>query len=262
MRDRGLQEVDEGARRRRVLGDDRERAGAEHRLAEIRLAGIGRHVEEVRVRADLGALREEGGDERRLVVHVALRRRGEEALRALAEVGRGDRRGAAVDELVVLGEPAELVERGDDALVGERNLVRDPLVVDFRRLRAQHQVLDPVGRRPAGRAARAETDAPRRAAVGDDLLGQRLQVLHRRRHFVAGVLEVLRHVPDEALHIDLVGEAVEGGRSVLALVGAERRPRTGRRRSCRGAISACRRRAESGSPSRRGRRSGRAAAGR
>ena len=90
-------------------------ARAEHRLAEIGLVGVGRHIEEVRIRAELRALREEGRDERRLVVHVALRRRGEEALRAVAEVGRGTRGRAAIDELVVLGEPAELVDGGDDA---------------------------------------------------------------------------------------------------------------------------------------------------
>ncbi len=58
-------------------------------------------------------------------------------------------------------------------------------------------------------------------AVGGDLLGKRLQLFHGLRHFVAGVLEVLRRIPDQRLHVDLVGEGIEGGVTVLALVGRE-----------------------------------------
>ncbi len=87
-------------------------------------------------------------------------------------------------------------------------------------LRAQHHVFDPVGRRPAGRTAGTETDAPRHAAILDDLLRQGLQLFHGRRDLVAGILEVFRHVPDERLHVDLVGKCVEAFLAVLAVVGA------------------------------------------
>ena len=81
----------------------------------------------------------------------------------------GDHRGRTAGHPgVVLGERAEGLDSLDNGRVVERHAVRRPLVVDFRRLRAQHQVLDPVGCRPARRAARAETDAPWRAAVGHD----------------------------------------------------------------------------------------------
>ncbi len=207
------------------------------------LAGVGREVEEVRVRAELGAVGEEGRDERRLTVHVALGRRGEEALRAVAEVGGRHRRGAAVDELVVLGEPAELVDRLDHARVVELDGVVDPAVIDVRRVEAQHEVLDPVGRRPAGRRTRAEADAPRGAAVLDDLLGQRLQVFHRLRNLVAGFREVIRHVPDQALQVGLPREGDRAASCRPCPCRSTGRPTTDRRRSCRAATAWCRRRA-------------------
>ncbi len=89
---------------------------------------------------------------------------------------------------------------------------------------AQHQVLDPVGRRPARSAARSQTDAPGRAAIGDDLLGQRLQLRHGRGHFVPGVGKVVRRIPDQRLHVGLVGEGIKRLCPILAFVGAKLRP--------------------------------------
>ena len=91
VRERHLQELDEFARSLRVLGDQRQRTGAEHGLPRFGLGSIGREVEEVGVLADLGAFREEGRDERRLMMQVAFRRHREEALRAVAEIGRRNR---------------------------------------------------------------------------------------------------------------------------------------------------------------------------
>ena len=86
---------------------------------------------------------------------------------------------------------------------------------------AEHHVLDPVGRRPAGRAARTQTDTPRGAAIGDDLIGQRLELFHRGRDFIAGILEVFGDIPDQRLHIDLVEEAVEAVRAIRASISAQ-----------------------------------------
>jgi hypothetical protein len=57
-----------------------------------------------------------------------------------------------------------------------------------------------VAGQPGGRT-RAEADAPRRAAVLDDLLGQRLQVLEGLRDLVAGLLEGLGRVPHQRFHV-------------------------------------------------------------
>ena len=91
-----------------------------------------------------------------------------------------------------------------------------PAVIDLGRLVAQQQILDPVGRRPAGRPARAEADAPGRLALGGDRLGQRVQILEGFGHRVAGILEVFRHIPDQRFHIGLVGKGVKRRHSVRA----------------------------------------------
>lgn len=95
------------------------------------------------------------------------------------------------------------------------------MVIDRGFLRAQHEVLDPVGRRPAGRSPRAQADAPRRLAVLDHLFRQRLEVFHRFRNLVAEILEVLGDVPDQRLHVGIEEEAVKVVFAVLVLVGAE-----------------------------------------
>ena len=62
-----------------------------------------------------------------------------------------------------------------------------------------------------------EADAPRRAAVGHDLVAQRDQLVPRLGHLVAGRVEVVLRVPDHALEVDVGRHAV-----VLALVLTER----------------------------------------
>ena len=109
--ERHLEEVDELARRLRILGDRDQRTGAQNGSAEFRLGGKGRQIEEVGVLAQLGAFREEGGDERCLAMQVAFRRDAEEPLGAVAEVGRGDRRPASVNEFVVGGDVGEDLQR-------------------------------------------------------------------------------------------------------------------------------------------------------
>ncbi len=63
----------------------------------------------------------------------------------------------------------------------------------------------------------SKPDAPRRPAVGHDLVGQREQLVPRRRDLVAGGVEVVLRVPDHALQVRVGGEPV-----VLALELAER----------------------------------------
>ncbi|ENN88848.1 hypothetical protein RHSP_11718 [Rhizobium freirei PRF 81] len=218
--DRSLQELDEGASGLRVLGDGCQRAGSENRLAKFGMRGGGREVEEVGILAELGTFREEGRDEGCLLVHVALRRNREEALRAVAEVRRGNGCHAAGHIFRVLGELAEFLDGGNDLRIVELQRVIDPVIVILRRVQTQHHIFDPVGCRPAGRAARTETDAPGRAAVLDDLVRKLDQVLQGSGNLVAGFLEILRHVPDQRLQVGLVGEGVEGILAVLALVGA------------------------------------------
>ena len=221
MGDRRLQEFDESLGGRRFLGDGDQRASAENRLAEVRLGRVSRHVEEIRIRPHFGAFREEGRNERRLMVQVALRRNVEEALGAVAEIGGGHGRDAAADIFFVLGEFAEFVDRFDHGRIGEFDLVGRPFLVDVERLGAQHQVFHPVRCRPAGGATGAETDAPGRAAIGNDLVRQLEQVFHALGHLVARFLEVLRHVPDKRLHVRLEGKGEIGLIAVLALVAAE-----------------------------------------
>ncbi len=208
MRERRLEKLDELGRRGVLVGDREQRPGAQHRRAQI-LVLVGGEVEEVRILAQQGAFGEIGRDEAGLTVHHALRRHVEQTLGAVAEVGRRQRVGLARDVVGVEREIAELLDRGDDARVVEGHLVGHPLVIDLGRLGAQHQVLDPVGRRPAGGAARSQADAPGRLAVLDHPVHQRLQLFHRLGHFVAEVVEVLGDVPDQRLDVHVEEEAVE-----------------------------------------------------
>ena len=114
-----------------LVGDGPNGASTQNRRAQI-LAGIGREVEEVCIFTHRGAFGEEGRDERRLAVHVALRRRREETLRAVAEIGGRYRAGAARHIGVVAGKGAELVDRGDHFGAVERQLVGHPPVIDGR----------------------------------------------------------------------------------------------------------------------------------
>ena len=220
MRQRGLQELHESLRHRAVLGDHEQRARTKDRLAQI-LAGIGREVEEIGVLPDHGAFRKERRDERRLTVHVAARRRGKQPLRAVAEIGRTDRPRPALHIGVVAREPAEFVDRRNHLGIVEGQRVGHPAVIIGGRVDPQHHVLDPVGGRPAGGRARTQPDAPRRAAIGHDLLGQRLQLFHRGRHGVARVGKVFRRIPHQRFHIDLVEQAVKRLRAISPGVGCQ-----------------------------------------
>ncbi len=215
---RVLQVFHESAGALAVLGDRHDRAAAQDRVAQL-LAGVGREVEEVGV---FGlAFGEEGGDEAGLAVHVALGGGAEHALGAVLEAHGGHGLGATVHVGVVAGEPAIGLDRFNHALVVELHLVAGPVVVDLRALGAQHHVFHPVGGGPAGRGVTAQADAPGLATVGGDLLGQVLQLLHGLGHLVALFLEVLRDVPDQALDVHVVEEAVELFLAGLVLVGAQ-----------------------------------------
>ena len=215
-----MQELDESAGGLRILGYGSERTRTFDRLAKFRMRGIRREVEEVCILAELCALREEGRNEGCLLVQVALRRNGEETLRAVAEVGRGNGRDAAGDVFRVLRELAEFLDRRNDLRIIEFQRVIDPVIVILRRIQSQHQIFDPVGCRPAGRTARTEADAPGGAAVLDDLIRKLDQVLHGCRDLVAGFLEVFRNVPDQRLQVGLVWKGIKCVLAVLALVGA------------------------------------------
>src|SRR5690606_36388273 len=114
---------------------------------------------------------------------------------------RVDAAEARVDEVGVLEDLAGRVERLDDLRVVERDLVRVPLVVNLGTRGAQDDVLDPVGRGPAGRVTGLDAGAPRHAAVLDDLRGEVHHLGPRRRDLVAGVLEHRRRVPDVRLDV-------------------------------------------------------------
>ena len=77
-------------------------------------------------------------------------------------------------------------------------------------MHAQHQVLNPVGERPAGRRTGLDTDTERRVAVGDHVVGQGLQVVPGSRHGIALVGELGRLVPDQRLQVRLGRNPVLG----------------------------------------------------
>src|SRR5690606_4731313 len=168
---------------------------AEDRRSKI-LLGISGEVEEVGIHAELRAFGEEAWDERCLPVQIATGRGGEEARGAFAEIGGGHGFRPARDEVAVAREPSELVYGGNDALVIEGDLVRDPLVVNLRRLSSKHHIFDPVGRGPARCTAIAETYTPGRGAIRHDLLREGLQLLHRLVYFLSRILEIVGNVPD------------------------------------------------------------------
>jgi hypothetical protein len=62
------------------------------------------------------------------------------------------------------------------------------------------------------------------ATVSNDFFRQGNQLFHGLGHFIARILEVLRAVPNQTLHVCLVGEGEELGGTVLVLVGAKRHP--------------------------------------
>ena len=153
--------------------------------------------EEVVVRSGL-LLRElaEAGDEACLVEELAARRRGEEWVTSQVELG-GDRVGPAAvgvgDDVVHVG-----VERRLDGRIGPLGLALPPAVVHIRPGLAQQDRLDPVGRRPPGRIAGADAQAPDRLGVA--LVRRRLglEIIPGRRRR-AGVVMQLGVEPDESL---------------------------------------------------------------
>ena len=76
---------------------------------------------------------------------------------------------AAVDHLVVEPDVGERLDGLVDFGRVELQLALDPLVVVLRRGGAQHEVFDPVGRRPTGGRTGLDADAPGGVAVGHDL---------------------------------------------------------------------------------------------
>jgi hypothetical protein len=146
------------------------------------------------------------------------------------EAGGGDA-GPAVED-VALREPDLLHHLGDLLHLGvvEGDLVGDPLVEDVGAVEAQHDVLHPVGERPAGGVTGLDADAPRRDAVLLHGVGQRHEVVPGLGDLVAVLLEHRRRVPDQALDVALVGHAedlaVDGhelpqGLGVVLAVGVE-----------------------------------------
>ena len=77
-------------------------------------------------------------------------------------------------------------------------------------MHAQHQVLDPVGERPAGRRTGLDTDTERRVAIGDHVVRQGLQVVPGPRHRIALLGELARLVPDQRLQVRLGRNPVLG----------------------------------------------------
>ena len=94
-----------------------------------------------------------------------------------------------------------------DLGVVERDLVVHPLVVDVGAVEAQHDVLHPVGERPAGGVTRLDADAPRRDAVVLHLVLEGDQLVPGLGDLVAVLLEDRRRVPHEALHVALDRDA-------------------------------------------------------
>ena len=164
----------------------------------------GRQVEEVVIHTRLSPRGEEAGDEVTLLVQPAAGRILEHRGRAIAKVRRDDTVRAAED--VIRVEPD--LAPGFDGLAYfraiERQVAAHPGVVVLQRRRAQHRLFRPVRRRPAGRRAGLDADAPRRVAVVGDLLRQGHQVVPRLRHFVAGRVESRLRIPHQALAVETV----------------------------------------------------------
>jgi hypothetical protein len=85
-----------------------------------------------------------------------------------------------------------------------------PLVVDLRTGGPQHEVLEPVGDRPAGRVTGADAGTPGLDVLGRDLVAECHQLVHRGRDLPAVVLEHLRGVPDERLDVGAQRSGIEG----------------------------------------------------
>ncbi len=174
----------------------------------------GGQVEEVVVHAGLGSLGEEAGDEVALLVQPALGRLFEHGRRRIAEVGGDDAVRAAVDVVVVEPDLAPGLDGFLDFGGVELELALDPLVVVLQRGGAQHHLFDPVGGGPAGGSLRLDADAPGGVAVIGDLLGERHQLVPGGGDGVAGGVEVVLGVPDQALAVEAVPDAAGHGLTI------------------------------------------------
>src|SRR5659263_391678 len=180
-------------------------ASTEDRLTLIATL-VRRQDEHFGVRGEVGldVIGEEGRDEVALPVQEAARRVGPQTVVSHVEGVRGDGLLAAVHGAIheqKLGDG--LAGLLHDRVV-ERDLVADPLVVDLRTTDAEDVLLHPVRARPAD----VDTEAPGSGAVSLDLVGQRHELLVGCGRDVAGVLELGRRIPHEALAVDRVREAV------------------------------------------------------
>src|SRR5216683_2949439 len=104
----------------------------------------------------------EGGDERALVIEEAPRRAGEHRLAGLPVAGDEHRARAAMDDARHVGELAKRLPRLPDRCGRPRQRARHPPVIGLRTGLVQHDVLDPVGPRPARAGAVLHSHAPRR----------------------------------------------------------------------------------------------------
>ena len=185
-------------------------ARVQHRLAVLRINR--RQIEEVVVHARLHprlVLLEEGGDEVALAVQPALWRVLEHGGRSVAKVGAGDGLATTIDILVVEPDVRQDLEGIFDLGRGEGQFAAGPLVVVVQRRGAQHDVLDPVGRRPAGAPAAFNTDAPGRVAVGHNLVLELLQLVPGLGNLVSGVIKVFLGIPYRALEVDALEDPAQ-----------------------------------------------------
>ncbi len=123
---------------------------------------------------------------------------------------------------------AERLECRGDLGARPRQLARDPLVVDVGARLSDHEVLDPVGSRPAAGRSALEADAPRRRPIRGDLVDEGGHAIEVLGDGVAGRLERGRVVEDQPLDGDLRedadqlvvdGAGVDPARVVLGSVG-------------------------------------------
>jgi len=113
-------------------------------------------------------------------------------------------------------------------------------------LRAEHDVLEPIGGNPTRRAAGFHTDAPRRGLTGFHALGQGLEFNPRLGDFVTGRLKSWLVVEHQSLDVDAVKHAVDSAvvaatqisprRSVVLLDVGNRRSRQRRECALRGQV--------------------------
>ena len=208
MRDRCFEVLDQGIGCIGRICDAEQCACTQNRLTQI-FALIRREVEEIGIIAHCCAFREERRNERRLTVHVAFGRNCEQAVRAITEVCCGNCLRAALNIGVVLGKITELFDGFDDFRIVKLHLVRHPLVINRRLLCAQHQVFDPVRRRPTSCSTRTQTNAPRCAAVCNDLIGQLFQFFHGFGNVVSRFVKRGRRIPNQRFKVDAVEHAVQ-----------------------------------------------------